>query len=400
MPKLLAPLRSRPFCWLMAGQALSMVGDRLNYLALVAVLSERTARFARAEGAGALSGLALALLLPTTLLSPWAAGRIDRWRRRDVLVAADVARAALTLGLAAALPALPTPSALVVVGLGTVANVFFLPARLALVPELVSQEELNPANALGLLTAVVATVVGMLVGGPLLAWIGARGALAVDGLTFAVSVGTLLQLPRRDAPPAQARSHWPGARSFARLFHAERVAAAALLLWTTWMVGALLHVCGTLRVQALSPRVTDLLAPALAALGAGGALGAAFFGSRLRRARSRLAGAGLVVAAGGLALLAVAHQPAWIVAAALVTGFASAPVYILADTELMECLEDDVRGGAMAARNFFCKGGFLVVALALGRWSGPGSAAGVLLAGAAGLAALAVYYAARRPLRT
>jgi hypothetical protein len=436
VPVLFAPLRSRPFRWLLTGQAFSLVGDRLTYLALVAALAERTGHFARAGSAAALSSLALALLLPAALFSPWAAGRMDRWRRRDVMVRADVARAVLTLALAAALPLLPTSGALLLVGLGAVANVFFLPARLAIVPGLVREGEINPANALGLLSSVLATVLGTLLGGPLIAWIGVRGALAVDGLTFLVSVVTLLQLPRGEAPAAalagparaldkaepgwlsprrrlslgaseettrpapQRRTPWPGAASFAQLFRSERVASAALLLWTTWIIGALLHVCGTLRVQALTPRVTDLLAPALAALGAGGAVGAAFFGARLRRGRSLAAGIGLWVAAGGIAMLAGAGN-AWLLAVAgFLTGFATAPVYILADTEIMESLDDSVRGGALAARDFFCKAGFLVVALALGRWSGPGSAGTLLVAGSVGLVAMGIYYVARRPLRT
>ncbi|MBI5837379.1 MAG: MFS transporter [Candidatus Eisenbacteria bacterium] len=431
MAALLSPLRSRPFRWLLAGQAFSLIGDRLNYLALVAVLSERTSQFRTAGGAGTLSGLAVALLLPAALLSPWAAGRIDRWARRDVMIQADAARAALTLGLAFAVPWLPTWGALTLVGVGAVANVFFLPARLAIVPELVRQDELNPANALGLLASVLATLFGTLLGGPLLALIGVRGALIADAATFAISVLTLLQLPRRAAadedatggllrpaaPPVEAgastpptprqapgaaspRPLWPGARGFAELFRTERSVAAALLIWTTWIVGALLHVCGTLRIQELSPRITDLLAPALAAVGGGGAIGAAFFGSRLRRARSLLSGVGLWVAAVGLGLLALATDPAWIVAAAFVTGFATAPVYILADTELMEALPGSARGGAMAARDFFCKAGFLLVALGLGRLAGPASAPGWIAGGAVALAALGAYYAVRRPLRS
>ena len=388
----------------MIGQTLSLIGDRLSYLALIAILAERTARFHSAGAGGSLSGLALALLLPSVLFAPWVALRLDRWRRRDVLISADLARAAVMLAMALALPTLRVPALLALVFAGSVANVFFLPARIAVVPELVETPRLAAANALGVLAAVVATVLGTLAGGPLLAAMGPRAALALAGASFLLSAATLLRLPRGELPAAPAggpgSSAWPALRSFGALLRTPALRAATALLLSTWLAGALLHVCGTLRLQAVSARVTDLLAPTLAALGAGGALGALLFGSRLGAARSVKVAAGLAAAGAALALFALLRGAPGIAGAAFIAGLASAPIYILADTEIQESVPRESRGGALAARDFLCKAGFLVAALWLGAAVQPSGAPAALAAGGAVLIAMGCYFGVRRPLRS
>lgn len=401
MRGLLSPFRHPPFRLLLAGQALSLVGDRLSYLAVVALLSSRTHGFQTAGG-GALSALALALLLPFLVLSPWAAVHLDRWRRRDVMLSADAGRAVLSFAMAAAAPSAPLPALFALVAASSALNVFFLPARVAIVPDLVATDELDRSNGLGVLASVLATLVGTLLGGPLIAAWGIRAALALDGVSYLCSAASLAAMPAAPAPgraPTEAEwTSWlPRAAAFRTLLGGPRARAAALLLALTWILGGLFHVCGTMHLQALTPRVTDLMAPALACLGAGGVLGAALVSSRLQSSRSRIAGAGLGAAGVAVGFFAMARGLPAIAGAALAAGFATAPVYILADSEIQRAVPAEGRAGAVAARDFVCRSAFLVTVL-LCAAATPISSQAWILGGAALLGLSGVWYGWRKPL--
>ncbi len=377
------------------------MGDRLQYLALLSVFGERTGHFSLPGASSSLSLLAITLVLPSVLLSPWVASRLDRWRRRDLMIAADLVRALLTAAMALLLPQLGWTVLLGFVLANAAANVFFLPARLAIVPSLVPPNELNPANSLGLLASVLATIFGTLVGGPVLALWGAQVALGLDAASFFLSVITLLKLPAEPFPGRreEVQGSWlPGREAFAAVFRSERTSAAVLLLVGTWLGGALLQICAPLRLQQLAPRVTDGISLTLGFMGVGGVLGAGFFASRMGRFRWAFAGSGLAVAALGFAALGAAPTLPWAVGAAALAGFAAAPVYILSDTELQQSVPGSMRAGAMAARDFLCKGAFLLMVLLLGGRVSLHNAAAVLWMGGAGMALLSGYYLLRRPL--
>jgi len=76
------------------GQAFSLFGSHIVQFALVWWLTERTG------SATVLATASLFGMLPQILLSPFAGALVDRWNRRIVMMVADSAIAALTLGLA------------------------------------------------------------------------------------------------------------------------------------------------------------------------------------------------------------------------------------------------------------------------------------------------------------
>ena len=95
-----AALARPAFRSLLVGQVVSIVGDRLNYLALVALLSAHAASASASGGAGAgpdrsglLAALAWAMLGPSLVVSPWAGALVDRWPLVRTLVVTDLVRA-------------------------------------------------------------------------------------------------------------------------------------------------------------------------------------------------------------------------------------------------------------------------------------------------------------------
>src|SRR5439155_5867911 len=140
-----------------------------------------------------------AVALPGLLLGPVAMGYLDRWQRRRVMMTGDVLRAALAVAIALWLLPLLTgqvehQSLLRVywlVGVIGVIATFYLPARAALLPNLVATEALMKANSLFASSLAIATVGGAALGGLVAETFGPTSAMLLSALSFLVSFGLL-----------------------------------------------------------------------------------------------------------------------------------------------------------------------------------------------------------------
>ena len=190
-----------PFRLLFAGQALSVVGDRITPVAIAfAVL---------AIGDATDLGLVLAASGVPFALFAIAGGVVsDRVGRRNVMIASDVVRTA-SQALVAVLLLTGSAEVWMLVALAAVygtAAAVFMPALIGLIPQTVAPDRLQEANALLGVTRSLATVGGPVVAGVVIALAGPGEAIALDAATFAVSAVCLLALRPRlraaDAPEA------------------------------------------------------------------------------------------------------------------------------------------------------------------------------------------------------
>ena len=179
------------------GQLISVFGDRFTYLALLALAVERARD--PANPAAELSLIPVVSFLPAILFSPWVGALVDGWNTRRVLIVSDAARGAIVLLLIPAAMWGGLPAAFVLVFLLYLANAFFLPARSAILPDLVPAERLTEANSLATLAGVIATIAGSLAAGALVERLGWRIGFALDAATYFVSVVALALI----RPPAR-----------------------------------------------------------------------------------------------------------------------------------------------------------------------------------------------------
>lgn len=114
----------------------------------------------------AVAGILVAKLLPALVLSSLTGVLVDRFDRRRLMIACDLARAALTLVLL-----FTNELALIylVVMLMEVGSLFFYPAKNALIPHLVAEEDVALANGLTYTTQQASMLVGLTASGALLA---------------------------------------------------------------------------------------------------------------------------------------------------------------------------------------------------------------------------------------
>jgi MFS family permease len=188
-----AVLRSqRPFRLLFAGQALSVVGDRITPVALAfAVLDLGTA-----------TDLGVIFAVGTVPFALFAvAGGVvaDRVGRRQVMLVSDLARASVQACTAAILLAGVAEVWMLIVlsAIYGTASAVFSPALNGLIPQTVEPRQLQKANALLSLTRSLATVAGPALAGVIIALAGTGEAIALDAATFALSALCLLRLRER-----------------------------------------------------------------------------------------------------------------------------------------------------------------------------------------------------------
>ena len=174
------------FSALWAGQLISLFGDRLNQLALVAVVAIST-------GSALATGLVFfAATLPNLLLSPIAGTFVDRWDHKEVMVVSDILRAAIVL----VLPLAAVTNIILVyplIFLVTSISVFFRPARVAILPRIVPEEDLLSANSAMWVGETIADVIGYPLAGLFVALLGSAVPLAfwVDSATYLASAALL-----------------------------------------------------------------------------------------------------------------------------------------------------------------------------------------------------------------
>lgn len=167
----------RGFVRLWLGDAVSMLGDWLTYVA-VGVLA--------VDDGGPLGVLAVLLVytVPRAVLAPWAGRVADRWDRRAVLCLGSAARGLSVLGMAIAAAHGQASVGVGLLVMRMALGAFVDAAAGAAVPRVVEAAALPRAHAWLGATWSVVFAVGVAAGGLVTAALGPVTALVVDALTF------------------------------------------------------------------------------------------------------------------------------------------------------------------------------------------------------------------------
>ena len=175
-------LAKRNFFCLWFGQIISQFGDRLTQIALVGLVSRVSMSSSR---------LALVMsmaIIPVFIISPISGVYIDRWSKRKTMYVSDFLRGLFILLIPVFF--LKLQSFIVVyilIFLSFSAGRFFIPAKMAFIPEIAKKEDLFLANSLISITAAIAAVIGFGLGGIIVERWGVTTAFSLDAATFFVS---------------------------------------------------------------------------------------------------------------------------------------------------------------------------------------------------------------------
>ena len=196
-PTVRQALRSSRMQRLLAARVISNIGNGVAPIALafgVLALPGSTP--------SSLSLVLAAQAVPLLLVLPIGGVIADRLGRARVIAGSDLILGVLVIVMGV-LFITGTATIPVLAGLGVLAgmlNGLWYPAFVGLVPDVVPDEHLQPANALVSMGSNAGMIVGSAIGGLLVSLVGAGPAIALDGLTF-IAGGILVATIRHSSRP-------------------------------------------------------------------------------------------------------------------------------------------------------------------------------------------------------
>jgi MFS family permease len=308
---------------LIGASAASEIGNWLYNAALLVYVYSAT------HSAGWVGAATICRLLPYVLLGPFGGAVADRYSRRTVLLAGDAVRMLLMVAIATTVAgAGPVALVIALTAVATAAGCAERPAAMALLPRLVGEIRLGPANALLHTVQDLGVLIGPAIGAILLAVAPAWVAFLANGATFAISA-VLISTMRPD--PVSAGGRGSGVAQLAEGLRTVRTTGHAL--WLIAIVAMAEFTYGAQTVQLVVYAKQSLALGSggygvlLAAAGAGGLLSALVNGRLSTGRRISL----IIIVAGALACATqLAYAGVQVLAIALV-------VTVIGNAGLVSC---------------------------------------------------------------
>ena len=278
-----ALLRNRPFLALWTGQLLAQVADKIFYVLLIILL--KTGGYTPGQNTehSMLSAVMIAYTLPAIVFGSVAGMVVDRFSKKQMLIACNVIRAVLIV----ALPFLPKAFVVLLTMTFLVSTVtqFFAPAEAAAIPLAVGREGLMSANALFASSTMGGIIVGMTIGEPLFSWVkhsfGAASQEFLLGGLYLISAALIYTMRIKEAHPGSSGKNvhpWQDLKEGLRyLKHNHLVSNAMVQLTILYSVFAALQVLAIALSGKIGLKETQF-GFLLAAAGVGMVFGAAFLG--------------------------------------------------------------------------------------------------------------------------
>ena len=232
-PAMLDLLKQPNYRKLWLGQAISQCGDQFTFLALIIVMTQLTG------SASAVGVLLMVMTIPRFLLGMAAGVFVDRWDRKRLLVFSDTIRGIFSLCLILVVTKervwMVYPIAFIVSTVG----VFSMPARNAVMKQILKPEELVPANILSQTTVTITMVIGSVLAGVIVGVFGAAPAFAFDALTFFASAAlvammTIEHIARTVAKGQRGSVFWSELKDGLAFVATSRIVMGLLLVLTVF----------------------------------------------------------------------------------------------------------------------------------------------------------------------
>lgn len=274
--------RNPDFLALWTGQTVSELGSRISRegipLTALLVLHAGPAAMGRLTALGGAAVLVFGLAAGV-----W----VDRLRRRPVLIAADLGRAALlaTIPAAALAGRLGMGQLYVVVAAAGMLTIFFDVAYQSYLPALVERDQILEGNAKLTLSSSIAEVAGPGLTGFLVQRITAPLAILLDALSFLGSALLVAAIRKPEPPPEPRRQERLATEAVAGLrwiFAEPALRALGLRRATAWLFSGFfgsLYLLFAIDVLHLRPAVLGLII----ATGGAGAMAGAWLAGRIER---------------------------------------------------------------------------------------------------------------------
>jgi len=341
--------KRRDFRLLWLGQIIARLGDNFYWMALLITVNEMTGSTL------AMGFTTISLALPQLLLGLPAGVLVDRFDRRKVMIASDLLRSGLIL-FCLLVDGPEQVWIFYVVGfLMSAVGVFFIPARQAVTPLLVGEEDLLSANALLETSRTLALLMGAAAARFAIGYAGAKTGFILVSISFLLSA-TFLWRMRVPQTVVTDRSTsisvlWAELRQGLGFLRRSRLLTTTMIVMTVVMLGiGAINVLWVPFMDRLFGVGPEGLGIADSLQGAGMLVGSIIVGNLTRRFRlTRLLSGSLALL--GLSVIAVGMAPAF--AAVLIilvfVGMTLPPLNAAASTLVQMVTPDELMGRVNSA---------------------------------------------------
>ena len=196
--------RNRSFRLLWGGQVVSELGNWFNFVAGLGLV--RSVSMASPEAAAI---ILVSRLAPFSIFAPFAGAFVDRWSRRYVMIAADLARAFIALGFLLVRGPGDLWIAYVCTAISALLTAFFEAAKSAAMPNIAKDEGLLAGNALMFSSRFLLMTVGAALGGATAASLGYNIAFMVNAVSFLISAWSIFLIPEAEVKIVNTAGHHP-----------------------------------------------------------------------------------------------------------------------------------------------------------------------------------------------
>lgn len=233
---------NRNFRNLLAGQFISELGNWFNFIAGLGLVRHVSDASPTAAGL-----FFVARLIPFAIMSPIAGTFVDRFSRRQVMIATDLARGLVALAFLFVTNAEDLWIAYLATVLLHTFGAFFDGAKNAAAPNLTGKEGLLAGTALLFSTRFLLMAIGSALGGWAAAYLGYKAAFIINALSFVASAYTVWLIPEeatrdeetaeRMASKAKRSPFMTELREGVKYALTERFAATILIMNVIWATG-------------------------------------------------------------------------------------------------------------------------------------------------------------------
>lgn len=400
-----AVLRLRKFMIFSISQAISLFGDKLDYMALLAMIAFFASKY-NWESARAISYLSVIITLPTIIFGPLAGILVDRWDRVKVMIFCDTARALLVISIP--LLILKTGSLLLVYIIAFMVflcGLFFNTCRLSVIPNLVSPRRLLAANSFINFIGRISTFFGMFLGGIIVDWqiwkkIGIpyswSAGFYLDSLSYWISVIALIIISQQvgfrknnnhiSEPVVKKERNLPELfvyeisktiheikQAYLVIRHLPSVLFVYASIILMVIIGAAVFVLFIPVIQGARTELgLGLGTKGVGFIGAIGSIGLVIssmaygiIGHRIRK-RNVILGGFMIL--GLIAVLLAAFKTFLpVIPLAFIAGLVLSPIYIAQDTLIHETVPEETRGRIFSTREWILHLSFAISAFLIGQ---------------------------------
>jgi MFS family permease len=374
MSKFTEILRNRNFFFLLFGQIISQLGDRLDQMALIGFV------YLRAPGSTIEIAKILSFtIIPVFLIGPIAGVYVDRWDRRRTMYVCDLVRAALVLTIPLFLFYTRNLTLIyLVIFLVFCIGRFFVPAKLSLIPEIVEKKDLLIVNSLVNTTGMIAAILGFGISGIVVEWLGAKSGFYLDSLSFLVSATLIFLIAKKASVPLDLKKVGQEIVEVVKKSVLQEIKEGILyfiknksirftagVIFVLWSALGSIYVVVIVFVQNTLHSATKDLGLVVMFLGIGLFLGSLVYGRFGQKfSHYKIIFTSLILVGIMLVIFAVGiyHYPRFFVAALLSAGlgFLIAPIMIASNTIVHKASENTMLGKIFSSLEIIMHVGFLL----------------------------------------